>query len=122
MAPPSRKWQKDVRNAQKIRRWQKGKLPSSVPSSGGRGWVGCGLVADDGAAVLNSTEISIIGHTAAAGLVVASHCRLASTRGRCERCGQCASRSAALRPLEGSGFGGCATAMKISGRGLVIAL
>src|SRR5262245_39765573 len=52
------------------------------------------------------------GHTAAAGLVGASQCRSVSTRGRCERCGQCASRSAALRPPEGLGFGGCATAMK----------
>src|SRR5262249_38749404 len=59
------------------------------------------------------------GHTAAAGLVVASQCRSVSTRGRCERCGQCASRSAALRPPEGPGFGGCATAMKIPGKGVI---
>src|SRR5262245_7746091 len=56
------------------------------------------------------------GHTAAAGLVVASQCRSVSTRGRSERCGQCASRSVALRPPEGPGFGGGATAMKIPGR------
>jgi integrase len=59
------------------------------------------------------------GHTAAAGLVVASQCHSASTRGRCERCGQCVSRSAALGPSEGPGFGGCATAMKIPGRGVI---
>src|SRR5262249_60499725 len=59
------------------------------------------------------------GHTAAAGLVVASQCRSASTRGRCGRCGQCASRSAALRPAAGPGFGGCAPAMKIPGRGVI---
>src|SRR5262249_39930089 len=55
------------------------------------------------------------GHTAAAGLVVASQCRSVSTRGRCERCGQCASRSAALGPSEGPGFGGCATCGRETG-------
>src|SRR5262249_8960954 len=57
------------------------------------------------------------GHTAAAGLDGESEVQAKCTRGRCERCGQCASRSAALRPSEGPGFGGCATAMKVPGRG-----